>query len=446
MISCGLLLTVRQLLAPIREHYCICLLGLLINFVVAPLVAWLMSFIFKLDHSSGLGLFLLAFAAGAPIIPKFCTISRGDIAFSVAIMVILMTATVIILPIALPIIYKGVHVNAWDIAKSLLLYTLLPLCAALLVPQPYSTKLNPFFFYTSNIAIGLMVLGGAVVAIMNIGSADANKPHMAGSPVLALIFMILTNAGIGYLFGGKDPKYRRVMMFATAQRNGSAAMVVCAQNFEDQKSTLLMIVLAGPITLVLLMPLAHYLGRKQQAVEELASKQGLQGKEDEDASPETLHKRQLHGIPEDYKPTVAGNLQLLLLAPTEIQHQHDMERLEGEKEALQQEVAALSEQLEKQSRQIAALKSVLEELHRPDLIEDALGKAVTPPPDHTETKQLDEKEEEHLEVEAIEVSDSEKNGADTVSGNAFVYWRAPPAVATSNVDQVAVDKEPTEPT
>jgi BASS family bile acid:Na+ symporter len=72
-------------------------------------------------------LILLATAAGAPFLPKLAEVAKGNIAFSVGLMVLLMIVTIIYLPIVLPLLLGGVDVNPWDIAKSLIVMMLIPL-------------------------------------------------------------------------------------------------------------------------------------------------------------------------------------------------------------------------------------------------------------------------------------------------------------------------------
>ncbi len=52
-----------------------------------------------MDEPFGIGLLLLACAAGAPFLPKLAELARGNLAFAVGVMVLLMIVTVGYLPI-----------------------------------------------------------------------------------------------------------------------------------------------------------------------------------------------------------------------------------------------------------------------------------------------------------------------------------------------------------
>jgi len=61
-----------------------------------------------------------------PFLPKRAQIARGNLAFAVALMVLLMVITVGYLPLVLPLLLPGVSVNPAKIARSLILLMLLP--------------------------------------------------------------------------------------------------------------------------------------------------------------------------------------------------------------------------------------------------------------------------------------------------------------------------------
>jgi len=61
----------------------------------------------------------LGTAAGAPFLPKLAQIAKGNLAFGVGLMVLLMVVTVGYLPLVLPILLPGVSVNPAEIARSL---------------------------------------------------------------------------------------------------------------------------------------------------------------------------------------------------------------------------------------------------------------------------------------------------------------------------------------
>jgi len=71
-------------------------------------------------------------------------------------MVVLMVATVILLPIALPWMLHGVSISAWSIAKSLIVLMLVPLAIALAVRAHWpdtAAEYQPVTAKTSTLAV-----------------------------------------------------------------------------------------------------------------------------------------------------------------------------------------------------------------------------------------------------------------------------------------------------
>lgn len=136
MLALGLSLTMRQIVTPLRDGRLIAK-ALIANFVVTPALAWAIAALLGLSDSLTLGLLLLGTAAGAPFLPKLAQMAKGDVAYSVGLMVLLMVVTVGYIPLVLVPLVEGVAVSAWDIARPLVFGMLLPLAVALLVRSRY---------------------------------------------------------------------------------------------------------------------------------------------------------------------------------------------------------------------------------------------------------------------------------------------------------------------
>jgi BASS family bile acid:Na+ symporter len=130
MLSIGLAARSAEIIAPIRHPVWV-LRALIANFVLAPLLAWSMAYVVPLDPGYELGLLLLGFAAGSPLLPKLAEAGRTNVASATALMVLLMVGTVVIMPLALPLFAKGMQVDPWRIAAPLVILMLAPLLLGL---------------------------------------------------------------------------------------------------------------------------------------------------------------------------------------------------------------------------------------------------------------------------------------------------------------------------
>jgi BASS family bile acid:Na+ symporter len=261
MASMGLSLKMKQIIEPLKDAKLVAL-ALVVNFILVPIVAYLITLILPLDESLEIGLILLATAAGAPFLPKLAEVAKGNMAFSVGLMVLLMVVTIIYLPIVLPLLLQGVEVSPWDIAQSLIVMMLLPLAIGLLVNARYeeiAAKVRPTFGQASNIAILVLTVLGLVLNFQDMIGLVGSWGILAG------VLFIVASLLIGYFLGGSDGEIKSVMGLGTGQRNISAALVVAGQNFDMDVVTYLMVI--AVVGLVVLMPLAGELGKRAEVVE-----------------------------------------------------------------------------------------------------------------------------------------------------------------------------------
>src|ERR1044072_506785 len=126
MLTLGMSQRLRDVIAPLKRPLPV-LLALLMNFALAPLLAIALTRLIPLQPSHATGILLLGAAAGAPFLPKLAEIARGSVADSVALMVLLMGASIVFMPLALPFMAPGLSAAPWEIAKPLLFLMAAPL-------------------------------------------------------------------------------------------------------------------------------------------------------------------------------------------------------------------------------------------------------------------------------------------------------------------------------
>lgn len=268
MLAMGFSLTVQQILVPLRNTKLV-ILSIVANFIFVPMLALAILMIFPLSEGLSIGLFLLGTSAGAPFIPKLAQVAKGDIAFAVGLMVLLMVVTIIYVPIVLPLLLSGVTVNPWDIAKSLILLMLLPLVIALFIKARYeevADGLLPLMTQATNLS--LLVL---FVAFFVVYFSDLINVIGTTAVIVAVVF-VLVSFVIGYFLGGSSRPIRRVLALGTAQRNLSAALAIATLNFTDP-DVMVMIMVVALAGLILLMFIGGEMGKRVEMPEEETQKQ-----------------------------------------------------------------------------------------------------------------------------------------------------------------------------
>jgi BASS family bile acid:Na+ symporter len=249
MLAMGAGLTVTQITEQLRNVRLV-VLALLANFVLMPIGAVALAKVLRLDEPFEVGLLLLGCSAGSPFLPRLTEIAEGNLVFAVGIMALLMVVTVGYLPIVLPLLVRGVTVDPWQIARSLVLLMLSPLAAGLALKAFYqglAARVKPTLGRISNVSLVLLAF---LITAANIHKVLEVFGTFA---ILAGLLLIALGIGIGWLLGGRRVDNKRVMALCTGQRNTAAGMVVATRSFDDPRVLVMVIVFAiVGLTLLLL--------------------------------------------------------------------------------------------------------------------------------------------------------------------------------------------------
>ena len=258
MLIVGLGLTLFEMTQPLRNTWLV-ILALVANFVVVPAIALAIVHVASLEADDEIGLVLLGVAAGAPFLPKLAQIARTDVPLAVGVMAMLILASVLVLPIALPLLLPGIRVEGARIALSLLLTILVPLGLGLFARWQWPTKahmLTPALTTVSNISLVLLMV---LLLGLNVGKVLA----MFGSgAILAIVGLTVAATAAGYMLGGPHRETRRVLAFGTGQRNVAATFIIANANFADRPQVLVLLAAASVISLLLVMPIAVMFGKQ----------------------------------------------------------------------------------------------------------------------------------------------------------------------------------------
>jgi len=262
MFAMGLSLTIPQIIKPLKNVKLL-ILAIIANFVVVPLAAYLLVKVLPsftpFSEDNGIAFLLLATAAGAPFLPKLAQMAKGNVAYSVGLMTLLMVLSVFLLPIILPMMLPGVEVDSWEIAKSLIVTMLIPLVIGLFIKARWdetAKTLQPTFGQAANVALLLMM---GVMLVMNIKTILG---VVGTGLILAGIVFYLFSVLAGYFFGGSEKGTKTVMALGTGQRNLSAAFVVAAGNFADKPDVMITLIVMVIVDLFLLLPIASEIGKR----------------------------------------------------------------------------------------------------------------------------------------------------------------------------------------
>jgi BASS family bile acid:Na+ symporter len=257
MLSVGLGLSLAQILEPFRSIRLV-LSSLAANFFLVPALAYIITRTIALDRPMTIAVLLLGTGAGAPFLPKLVEFARGNLGYAVGLMMMLMSATVVYMPMVLPLLLPVTNLGRWPVAKPLVTMMLLPLTVGLFIgarKRTLARHIQPFLRRASTAAF---ILALTVVLVVNYHAAARTIGFRA---ILAATLLLLSSFGCGLLLGGPSNDTRTVLAFGTAQRDISAALLVAVENFSD-RDIVVMLTLVAFLGVCIQVPIAVLLGRR----------------------------------------------------------------------------------------------------------------------------------------------------------------------------------------
>lgn len=268
MFSLGLGYTVEEIIGPL-SHARGVIRALVANFIFVPLSGLAVTRALSLAPGLETGLLLVSMAAGAPFLIQLTQHAEHDVGLSASLLVLLLPATVLYMPLVVPLALPQATVSAWAIAKPLVLTMLAPLALGLVLKErshTWAERFQPMLGKAASVILVVLIAATFLAnfaAIVNVFGTGA---------ILAALLLIGIAFLIGYAMGGADPEIRGVLGLGTAQRNVAAATVVASQGFADP-DILVMVITASLVGLAMLFPIARTL--RGRASQRLARKQHL---------------------------------------------------------------------------------------------------------------------------------------------------------------------------
>lgn len=207
------------------------IIGAIAQFTIMPLLAFLLSLIFKLPTELAVGVILVGTCPGGTSSNVMTYLAKGDVALSVG----MTSVSTILAPFATPLLtllYAGqrVNVNAFNMFISIVQVVIIPIGLGFII--------NRFFHkFTSHIKEILPLI--SVLAIVSIVAAvvSANSSRLMQVGYLIIIVVILHNC-LGYLLGftvGKllrlDNSKCKAISIEVGMQNSGLATSLAATHF-----------------------------------------------------------------------------------------------------------------------------------------------------------------------------------------------------------------------
>ena len=221
--------------------------------------------VIPLETHYATGLILMGMTPCAPFLPAIVSKARGNLGFTAAFMLLTAVAMVIFMPLAVPLMVKGLTVSAWTIAKPLLMVVLLPLAVGMVILRASSAlafKIQPFVKKTTSISTIVMAVLCAIVYGKELIGVRGSL-----AVISQLIFFLIVTT-FTYWFGfGLQQEQKIVLSAGMATRNIGAALAPLFSIAEMDQRSIVMVVLGFPIMVMFGLLSAKWFGRPAETDE-----------------------------------------------------------------------------------------------------------------------------------------------------------------------------------
>jgi len=259
LLDMGLRLKLREALGGLRNVRFVVLSGLW-GFVLCPALAYLLTKVIPLEQPYAIGLVLLGMTPCAPFLPMMVDKARGDLAYAAAFMLLASVVTVIYMPLAVPVIVKGLTADAWTIARPLLFFLMVPLAIGMAIQRasaPVAAGLQPIVKKTTGIATLVMLV--LCVVVYGKGFIGAVGTYAIGAQIL--FFSVATAASYGLSFGLPQPQ-KSVLALGMSTRNLGAAFAPLFAIADVDQRAIVMVALGVPMQTIFSLLAARWFARR----------------------------------------------------------------------------------------------------------------------------------------------------------------------------------------
>jgi bile acid:Na+ symporter, BASS family len=221
LLELGLKLDIKQAMAGLRDVRFVTF-SLLWAFVLCPALAYLLGTVLPLTEPYAMGLLLLGLAPCAPLLPMMVDKARGDPNYAASFMLLASAGTVVYMPLAVPLLIKGMTVSAWTVAKPMLFLIMIPLVVGIAVQRRWAataSRLQPYVKKFTTLDTLLMLLLVLVIYAKGFVGAIGTWAILA-----QVLFFTLTLVASYALSFGIEPRRKSVLSLGLSTRNCGAAL------------------------------------------------------------------------------------------------------------------------------------------------------------------------------------------------------------------------------
>lgn len=230
----GLKVTTEDVLYVIRRQAPLAR-SLFAMFVVMPVVAAALAYLFGFKHAVEIALVALAISPLPSLIPKRLVKAGGEAPYALALLATVALLSVVIVPplVALlsRIFGRPFTPSEWHVVGIIAIFALLPLAAGMAFRRLWPAQADRI--EEPVLLVGGIVLRLAALALL-VTSWGAIWTLIGDGTVIAIAVFIVVGLVAGHLLGGRDADGRTTLAIATASRHPAIALSIAAANSSEE--------------------------------------------------------------------------------------------------------------------------------------------------------------------------------------------------------------------
>lgn len=230
MLGMGSTLSPADFVRAIKRPYTV-LLGMTLQFLLMPLLAWCIGKALQLPQDQFIGLVMVGAVAGGTASNVITYLAGGDVALSITMTACSTAAGIVLTPLlSMIFLQQTIQVPAWSMFKSILLIVALPVSCGLLINRicaKYTALLNRLCPVVS--AVGIVLVIGIIMSLNT-----AALQQSAGRILLAVILHNLSGMTAGYALARLARCDRRIALtiaIEVGMQNSGLAAALSKQFF-----------------------------------------------------------------------------------------------------------------------------------------------------------------------------------------------------------------------
>jgi BASS family bile acid:Na+ symporter len=218
--------------------------ALLADFVIIPILGFIIAYFFNLPPEIKIGFLLLAFAPGGLLALQFARVSKGNRVFAVALLLVFCLLAILIMPLFVYLLFP--REGAGQLPFGWLTMMLLILIVVPLVVGRVLQKIIPDHAPKLGLWLGRLSIVIFIIAAVTAGKYKSPAVKLMGTNGIAAIVLLILGAWVvGWLMGGPEIRNRKVLAISSSMRNVGVCLPIASNYFASTEVSVPMLAFSG---------------------------------------------------------------------------------------------------------------------------------------------------------------------------------------------------------